>query len=397
MARYVCSNCFGDLALHDFVSGEAVECACDFCGDVSTEPIAAPLEEVAHHIEQCLRDEYDDAANCLGYISDEGGWQGETWDAWDLLANEVGMDLPRDEDGHLLEAIVGKIDDCSWCKKNPYGLNYEDAGRFSWQRFCDVVKYERRFFFLDHGGQDTEVLSPGDTLNRILDYAEKTELFVELPSATALYRARKQRDGVDLTSIDQIGPPLPELANQSNRMSPPGIVMFYASDEVETALRETNSVSGSYVVGHFETRRDAVMLDLIALPAIPSIFAEVPDSLEYNPRHVLTFLNQVASEISRPIARDDRVHVNYVPTQIVTEYVRSRILDEDVKVDGIRFESAVYPGHASYVLFATQENMIGSSVHQFEPEDAWIALLDVGSHEVTEERLLAWRSNIIFD
>ena len=173
--------------------------------------------------------------------------------------------------------------------------------------------------------------------------------------------------------------------------------MFYASDEVETALRETVSAPGSYVVGRFETRRDAVILDLMALPVIPSIFAEVPDSLEYNPRHVLTFLHHVAAEISRPIARDDRVHVNYVPTQIVTEYVRSRILDEEARVDGIRFESAVHPGHASYVLFATQENMIGSSVHQFEPEDAWIALLEIAGHEVTEEQLAAWRGNATSD
>jgi len=173
--------------------------------------------------------------------------------------------------------------------------------------------------------------------------------------------------------------------------------MFYASDEVETALRETASELGPYVVGRFETRRDAVIFNLKALPPIPSIFAEIPDTLEYNPRHVLTFLHHIASEISRPIARDDRVHVNYVPTQIVTEYVRSRILNEMTKVDGIRFESAVHPGHASYVLFATQENMVGSSVHRFEPEDAWIALLDVDRHEVTEEQLAAWRGNIDFD
>ena len=43
----------------------------------------------------------------------------------------------------------------------------------------------------------------------------------------------------------------------------------------------------------------------------------------------ILFLWKLSREISRPIARDDRVHIEYLPTQVVTEYLRT-----SVTVDG---------------------------------------------------------------
>jgi len=103
-------------------------------------------------------------------------------------------------------------------------------------------------------------------------------------------------------------------------MSPAGIVMMYVSEDAGTALAETVDQEGTYVVGEFVTERGALILDLAELPETPSIFYEVPDSMEYDPRQNLIFLHHIAREISRPIARDDRVHVEYVPTQVVTEF-----------------------------------------------------------------------------
>jgi hypothetical protein len=58
--------------------------------------------------------------------------------------------------------------------------------------------------------------------------------------------------------------------------------------------------------GEFVIERDALFLDLAELPETPSIFYEVPDAMEYDPRQNLIFLHEIADEISRPIARDDR-------------------------------------------------------------------------------------------
>jgi hypothetical protein len=94
------------------------------------------------------------------------------------------------------------------------------------------------------------------------------------------------------------------------------------------------------------------------LPYAPSVFAELPDGYDYDPRPRLNFLHKISGEISRPIARDDRVHVEYVPTQIVTEYVRTAVRINRRKVDGIRYNSSRKNAKTALVLFADQDDLI---------------------------------------
>lgn len=95
---------------------------------------------------------------------------------------------------------------------------------------------------------------------------------------------RHQPKGKIYNTAGQLGPPPLEHAIQTNRMSPPGVVMTYAADNAETALAETADKPGTFAVGTFVTERDALILDLTRLPRPPSVFAEPPDSLEYDPR-----------------------------------------------------------------------------------------------------------------
>src|SRR6185437_6461579 len=104
--------------------------------------------------------------------------------------------------------------------------------------------------------------------------------------------------------------------------------------------------------------RDALILDLTHLPPVPSVFAELADSLEYDPRPRLRFLHSISHEISRPVARDDRVHIEYVPTQVVTEYVRTAVTINGRSVDGIRYRSSRRRAQTALVLFADQDNLI---------------------------------------
>jgi len=79
-------------------------------------------------------------------------------------------------------------------------------------------------------------------------------------------------------------------------MSPAGIVMTYVSEDAPTALHETANEVGTYAIGTFRTRRDIRILDLVELPPVPSLFEEVPDSLEYDPRRNLVFLHLLARD-----------------------------------------------------------------------------------------------------
>ena len=59
---FVCGRCIDESGLRDFVNEYAVSHECSFCCTTGSDAIAAPLEDVASHINQCLYREYDDAA-----------------------------------------------------------------------------------------------------------------------------------------------------------------------------------------------------------------------------------------------------------------------------------------------------------------------------------------------
>ena len=80
-------------------------------------------------------------------------------------------------------------------------------------------------------------------------------------------------------------------------------------------------------------------------------------------------------EMSRRIERDDRVHIEYVPTQVVTEFIRAKVIWGESKVDGIRYASSVKKGHASYVFFADQSNVVGTPASGVA-DDGWLRLVD---------------------
>ena len=168
--------------------------------------------------------------------------------------------------------------------------------------------------------------------------------------------------------------------------------MFYACDDPETALRETANEEGQFAVGCFETLRPATILDLTDIPPIPSLFQAISDSLEYLPREVLGFLNHIADEMSKPIQRDAQVHINYIPTQVVTEYVRSQLTSGNAQIDGIKFSSTVHPGHASYVIFATQESLIPAPAgSRTSNTDRWLKLTTTSQNKVAKEHIRRWK------
>lgn len=390
--RFVCPDCFADQGIRDFIARSASSNECSFCGSVSEVPIAAPFKEVARHMSDCLRTEYDDAANCLPYCSGDGGYQGTTWDTWDLFVEQICLELPRDEDDNLLQALLDRIGYITWCQANPFSLNYGQHTRYSWEHFCTVVKHERRYFFADGKDGDGEVLSPAEVLETILAHAEHVGLCEDhKPGALRLVRARYQAPSEQWLTPAELGPPPLSKATRANRMSPAGIVMFYASDDVETALRETALPDnyGTYALGTFVNRRGVRILNLYNLPPTPSLFAEIPDSLAYDPRKALQFLQHISREISQPVTRDGREHIEYVPSQVVTEFIRSRGLGAR-RVDGIAYASAVHDGGVSYVLFADQSNLVAGEDADCINRDTWLELVDRTQRVVGTDDLAQW-------
>ena len=382
--QFVCGDCIDNDGIRGFISANAAVNRCSFCPVASDEPVAAPLDDVGGYINRCLREEYGDASDgLLPWDGEEKEFFGWNWGSEELLAYVVELDLPNDDDV-LFRKLVGYLDDITWCERNGLSLTDREYAQYNWDYFCDVVMHQRRFFFLDYGPApyEPEVYEPGQVLREIFAFADETGLFKELPAGTHLYRARWELAGARLEAPQELGPPPQNVAVQANRMSPPGIVMFYACDAIETALSEAAQEPGTFAVGCWKLLRPATVLDLTDIPAIPRLFEYDPEGGQYVFRRALTFLHHVAEQMSQPVARDDRVHVDYVPTQIVTEFLRSRVRWQGSRIDGIRYSSSTHPGHASYALFATQDHIIVDSPDGQSEETPWLELVDVSHRSV---------------
>lgn len=146
-------------------------------------------------------------------------------------------------------------------------------------------------------------------------------------------------------------------------MSPAGIPMFYGSDDKTTTLAEMPELPRFYAIATFKTLRTLRVLDLTKVEA-PSIF-DLSDQADYD---WLVFMGQFLRDFSSPIERDDRIHIDYVPTQIITEYLRDVKLDGG-HLDGIKYRSSRNRGGVCYVLFIDKYG-VAPQAGDLSPKDA---------------------------
>ena len=91
------------------------------------------------------------------------------------------------------------------------------------------------------------------------------------------------------------------------------------------------------------------------MPDAPSIFDGVEANLE---RPAITFLHEFVADLTKPIVKDGSEHVEYVPSQVVTEYVRYRLVGKiGEPILGIRYRSARVQNGVGCVLFFAQEDL----------------------------------------
>lgn len=362
--KWVCSGCFRDYAIKQFIQDNADATECSFCEATGTEPVAASLVKVARFIHARLCHFYDDAAEWLPYETAEGGYQGSTYDTWDIISAEV--ELTNDDDS-LFQVLVDSVGDRTWCDSKPYAPREHESLIWSWERFCNFVKHERRFFFMagtpsyvNRRDDPDAYLSPSVLFQQIAEFCVRHEMVREVRTGTRLFRVRPEPLGERYERPLELGAPPPEFATTSNRMSPPGVSMTYLAEDLSTAVAETLKPDEDprlavFAMAEFELMRPLRVLDLEAVPATPSMFDESGD--EY--REELLFLRRFTRSLALPIARDNRVHVDYIPTQVVTELFRTGVgMQELMGLDGLRYPSVRRTGGHNIVLFLGRESLV---------------------------------------
>jgi hypothetical protein len=350
--KSICPSCVSDPILAEHVRGAVEEMACSFCGS----PESAEFEVVLESLSDAILAEYTDPANELPYESREGGYQGTVYYGHEIVG-EMGVWTGRED---VLEEAASCFAGSAWCERDYFSLKQFDTLRYGWERFVEKIRYVTRFLFLRDDPDDEDrhdEIKPKDMLAALGHLLREHGTVTSVESDTHILRARVHEDSVSIATVDALGPPPRELARMSNRMSPAGISMFYGALDRDTAVAETidwsRTAGMAITMALFQPTRRLRLLDLTQLPDLPSQFSEEDRHL----RGPFRFLQEFVRDLTKPVARDGYEHVDYVPTQVVTEYLRYefKTVGGDA-LDGILYESARQPGGVSMVLFMDCED-----------------------------------------
>lgn len=234
-----------------------------------------------------------------------------------------------------------------WADSHPHEIL-----SFAWRSFVRTVKHETRFHFAN--SLRSMVSSPNEIelCETLPEIAERLRPLVRTLSAgTQIYRSRIRRRKQTWTpTAEQMGPPPKERAS-SGRMNPAGIPYLYTAFDKTTARREvgiTKRTSLTVFTATFELTKSLNVIDLTILPAIPSLY----DITKNGEREHALFIRQFVDEISVAVAKDGQEHIEYVPTQVICEYL-AQVFEPspEIKLGGLIFPSAVHAGGKNLVVF----------------------------------------------
>lgn len=277
----------------------------------------------------------------VGWDGREGGWQGvSVIDTFSLINDELYDELEMDIE-QLKEDILNSLSDQEWCRLDPYGLRLFEENLSTWDRFCEQIMYETRYVFFRNEDEVYKFGSiyaqPYDILETIGEAIKDLDLIRIEPGTYQFYRGRTHDDPSGFTKAEDLGPPRREKALQPNRMSPAGIPMFYGATDEQTAIEEIRDDKDFVTIGMFENTQKLNLIDLSSKIPFPSLFDEEKRSL----RNDVIFIRQFVRDLSKPLSKDLKEHIDYVPTQIVTEYFRRVYRFENVeRIDGILYPSS---------------------------------------------------------
>jgi len=261
----------------------------------------------------------------------------------------------------LLDAVRDAMHDRPWVEVNFAHPRRDEALFASWERFCEAVQYETRYvFWLREDEDEEEMRWTGEIpASRILDelggLIETLDLVRDLPAGYRLWRARVHSCPA-VSEASELGTAPREFATRANRMNPAGIPMFYGAQNIETAVREAavhaDEEDRWVTVGAFETSRPCTVVDFTNLPEVPSMF----DLERDRQRRPLLFLHKFVDQLSKPPRATEYEPIDYVPTQIVTEYLL-RVFAKGQLITGLLYAS-VLTNDTSVVLDVSHDQCV---------------------------------------
>ena len=365
--KYVCSEHFLDNELQGVIKQEGHRGRCSYCGEKGTvmnmldfvkmtrEKLEMEFEDVDNAmlpLEKTVFDDDEDDVPCFhGYAAPSDS---EMYDDTGEVINEL---LEITDPEALFNDVVNALPEHGWISKYPFVASLDDELNIKWKHFAEMVKHQQRFTFLankEFDGHPSEYDNGlFDILTELGSMIHQFDICKRLDNATVIFRARPIEKDTPLT-FNEITCPPDDCAKQ-NRMSPAGISMFYGAFDEETARKESTPQTrhdgkGRFLIGQFKQKRPLQLIDLTALPR-PSFWHQKKQT-----REALAFMRIFHNEIIKRIKPDDRIHKEYVPSQVFTEYLRYMFkLEGEIDVDGLIYKSSVSESNC-VVLFCNQKD-----------------------------------------
>jgi len=359
--KYVCQKCIQDPCLKEVVKSHSEWHKCSYC----TSRRSSPLEYVIDRIRHAIGTVYGDLEDNL----DVDGQVGDHYQIEEVLS-DIDFHV---EDDDLMEDIAAAFDDQFFAvdREKSYLLRVPSE---AWAEFQALVKHKRRYTF---GGVarrfppelDDLLWSPGNLLENVTKTIHDLSLIVPVKEGAVFWRVRVHESGKVPPVPDDFTSPPTQYSIYANRMSPAGISMFYGADHFRTALLEvTDSESveqkkcGSGII--FRAKQRFLILDLTRLPTQVSFFFDWDEQK----RRSVDFLSSFVRDLSKPIVKDGREHIEYVPSQVFTEHVRYEVKSErGAAIMGIKYPSS-RDRRGCYVLFVEQEGCLPSTGDKKVPQ-----------------------------
>ncbi len=352
--KHVCADCVEDPFLKDLISNSVVEPTCDYCDKTSDDPIAAPVDAIMPSIAYALHSNFAPPESA-GVPRDDGDWVdgGRITDTADALES-----FPLSCHDDLRQEIADAFHNDAWypCTGGHWlDTSLHDHLRYSWEHFVAVVKHQSRFFFSvgDKKKREREdSLAPIDILRRISELVQTLGLIYEIAPKTELFRVRRTNPDEMFSTLSELGPPPEEVAT-AGRMNPAGISYFYVALEKKTACAEVLDRPPTHgALASFAVQQKLIVLDLARVPDVPSIY----DERVAHEREIILFLKGFINAITKSTLKDGREHVEYVPSQVVSEFFAQVFRTKDKQsLDGIVYPSAVMPGGRNLVIFPPRD------------------------------------------
>ena len=334
----VCDGCVEDDALRTIVRENVdADLWCNFCGSGP----AAHLDTLVGAFVNGIRNEYENALDGVSWDGREGGFQWHPqWDSWELV-NDFHWVFSSQE---LHDAVRTAMHDITWVEKDFITRRRDKVLIEAWDRFCETIKHKTRFVLWLLSPDDDDMapgeIAPAKILEHVTPLFERLNLVRKLPAGYKVWRAQTHGKSPIHRTAAKLGTVPKERALKANRMSPAGIPMFYGAVDEATAITEVahGSPDTHMTWCQFELTTGLRVVDFMQLPPEPSIFDPELGSM----RRQIRFLNMFVQELSDHV-KPNHEQIDYVPTQIVTEYLL-HVHGGDGRVRGLVYPSSLADG-----------------------------------------------------